>query len=81
MSDRTEYMRAYYLANRERILAYSKERYRKNKERCYAKVREWQKAHPLENSELHRKYYLRHAEERRAYQRAYKARKKGVVAE
>ena len=81
MGARTEYMHEYYLANRERILAYSKERYRKNKKKCYEKVREWQKNHPLENSELHRRYYIRHAEERRAYQRAYKARQKGVVAE
>lgn len=68
----------YYEQNKERIKAYNRERYRKNKERCMAKAMEWQRNHPFEMSEIHRRYYLKHGEERRAYGREYYRKKAGA---
>ena len=80
MSDRTEYMRAYYLANAERIKAYNREYARQHRQRKNELAKAWAKAHPLEVSDINRRRYLKHREERIAYQKAYYRRKKGEVA-
>ncbi len=81
MGKRTEYMRAYYEANKERIKAYNREYARQHKQRKNELAKAWAKAHPLEVSDINRRRYLKHREERLAYQKAYNARKKGAVSE
>lgn len=80
MGERTEYMRAYYLANAERIRAYNREYARQHKERRSEQSKAWVKAHPLEASDIAHRHYMKHREERLAYQKAYNARKKGMIA-
>ena len=63
-ADRTAYMRAYYLANREKLIAVA---------------RAWNREHPEEARETHRKWYAvngaeyraKHRDRLNAYQRAY----------
>lgn len=80
MNERKEQSHAYYLANMERIKAYNREYYRRNRERQLALTLEWQKKHPLQVSDIHARSYQKHREKRLAYQKAYNARKRGVVA-
>jgi len=66
----------YYEQNKERIKEYNRRRYANNRERIMRKSMEWQKAHPLQMYEIHRRYYLKNAEKRQQYQREYYRRKK-----
>lgn len=68
----------YYEKNKERIKAYNRKHYAENRERKMQQSMEWQKAHPLQMYEIHRRYYLKNVEKRQEYQREYYRRKKAV---
>ena len=77
MGARTEYSRAYYLANQERIKAYNREYARQHKERKRELTDKWAKEHPLRISDIQRRSYIKHLDARREAARAYYWRKKG----
>ena len=70
----------YYEKNKERIKEYNRRRYVNNRERIMRKCMEWQKSHPLQMNEIHRRYYLKNTEKRQQYQREYYRRKKASGA-
>lgn len=73
--DRREYQRAYYLANRERIIAAQK-RYQQSpygRERHNARAREWAAKNRESHNAYNKAYYESHKEERAAYAKAYHA--------
>jgi hypothetical protein len=67
------YMRAWYLKNREKNLAYKKKAYlEKNRE----KIKAYQRAYYLKNSELVKAHNQKNREKINAYQRAYYRKRK-----
>jgi hypothetical protein len=84
---RAEYLRAYYKANREKLLLASAENYKANKDKRRAyqqayydankeKIKEYQKAHVAAKREQvlarHKDYALRNSEKRKLYREANK---------
>lgn len=71
--DRREYQRAYYLANRERIIAAQKKYQQSQKGRAKHNelAREWAARNKERHKAESRAYYYAHIEERRAYSKAY----------
>jgi|ERR1051326_3547630 5-methylcytosine-specific restriction endonuclease McrA len=93
-ADEEAYRRAYYAANRERLLAGMKSKYAVHREAVKARVRAYAKEHRLQISERgkayrqankeklranQRAYYLAHREERIAYQKALHKKKADAV--
>ena len=62
----------------ERRLEYQRAYYRTHKEQVKQRSIEWQKAHPLEMSEAHRRYYLKNADEIRRKNRERYHRSKAI---
>lgn len=82
MNNRKEYSHAYYMEHREHKIEYNKEYRRKNKESCLQRVYDWRKRHPLEASEIHRRYYERNKERLcEAARRRYWKRKMEAMSE
>lgn len=68
--------KAHYRENRERILNCNRSYYRANKERVLARHKVYLRQNSLLVSDRSHDYYMRHREERLAYARAYRARKR-----
>lgn len=82
MTYRSEYSHAYYMSHREHILEYSRIYRQKHRETYLKRAKEWHKAHPLETSEIHRRYYERNKERLRAAARnRYWKRKREAMSE
>lgn len=54
--DRSEYLRAYRQANKERLKAYRRDYYQANKEKVDARDREYRREHPEKNREAVRRW-------------------------
>lgn len=70
--------RAYSAANRDKKLAYNKAYYETHREHLMSKGREWYLANKDKVNENNRQRYREAREERLAYQKAYRARRKAA---
>ena len=68
--------KAHYRENRERILKENQAYYHANKDWLLAHQKVYRKQNCLAISDRAHDYYMRHREERLAYARAYRARKR-----
>jgi hypothetical protein len=70
-TNKSEYQKAYYLRNREKILKQVKEYYRKNRDKALEQKRAYRKKHAEKYSKYYREYRLKNIEKYRQYNRQY----------